>query len=114
MSKALTLAGPQTVPLGLRSLTGHSDPLGNIVWYHHHQTNHKGSDHEPKSEIAHNGDIYENPSDREPRCKERDQSSPNQLVEKPITNDIGNDREPKSVMAHKGDFYENPNDREPQ
>jgi len=96
-----------------------SDPLGNTVWYVHQKTKHKGSDHEPKSVIAHNGDLCENPSDREPRYNERDQSYPNQhvggvAVEGPITNDIGSDREPKSVIAHKGDIYENPNDREPQ
>jgi len=83
------------------------------------KTNHKGSDHEPISVIAHNGDLYENSSDREQRYNEREQSYPNQhvgvsAVEGPITNDIGKDRDAKSVMAHKGDFYENPNDRDPQ
>jgi hypothetical protein len=88
-------------------------------WYVREKTKHKGSDQEPKSVVAHNGDLYENPSDREQRYKQRDQSYPNQhvgviAVEGPITNDIGNDRDPKSVIAHKGDIYENPSDRERQ
>jgi hypothetical protein len=95
-----------------------SDPLGSTEWYVRQKTNHESSDHEPISVIAYDGDLYENPSDREQRYKERDQSYPNQHVgvlgvEGPITNDVGSDREPKSVIAHKGDIYENLNDREP-
>jgi hypothetical protein len=96
-----------------------SDPLGNMVWYVREKTNHKSSDHEPISVIAHKGETRENPNDCQSKYKEREQSYPNQhvgniAVEGPITNDIGSDREPKSVIAHKGDIYENPNDREPQ
>jgi hypothetical protein len=76
------------------------------VRYLHQKTNDIGSDREPKSVIAHKGDLYENPNDREPHYKERQHSYKKQPVEGPITNDVGSDRDPKSVIAHKGDIYD--------
>ena len=44
----------------------YSDPIGSHPWYRHQKTNEIGSDRDPKSVSAHNGDFYENPNDREP------------------------------------------------
>jgi hypothetical protein len=86
-TETIRLAG--TSPATALFRVDQSDPYGGPVWYLHHKTNDIGSDREPKSVIAHNGDFYENPNDREHHYKEREHSSPKQSVEGPITNHIG-------------------------
>jgi hypothetical protein len=68
----------QSNPITALSHVNYSDPIGSHAWYHHQKTNDIGSDHEPKSVIAHKGDIRENPNDREHRYKEREHSCPSQ------------------------------------
>jgi hypothetical protein len=92
-------------PQALRRIpAGHSDPLWNPVWYPCRKTNHKGSsDQEPKSVIAHNGDLYENPSDLvDCRCGDRHLSQSSRGSNTKLASDVIAARHRRSRAGRMG------------